>query len=106
MMEKFLATTWNRLVASGKRDAVTGSRLDLGFQVIDGEVAHARAYLPDSKRCEHVAILGKTGQVKSFFLRHLSTQDIHHRNGFVFFDLHGDTMPFLLRVIAAAERRT
>jgi hypothetical protein len=106
MMEKFLATTWNRLVASGKRDTETGSRLDLGFQVIDGEVAHARAYLPDSQRCEHVAILGKTGQGKSFFLRHLSTQDIHRRNGFVFFDLHGDTMSFLLRVIAAAERRS
>jgi len=77
----------------------------LGFQVIDGEVQRSRAYLPDSKRCEHAAILGKTGQGKSFFLRHLSSQDVRNRRGFVFFDLHGDTMPFLLRLVAAEERR-
>ena len=53
-----------------------------------------------------MAILGKTGQGKSFFLRHLSTQDIRNRSGFVFFDLHGDSMPFLLRRIAAEEGRT
>ena len=62
--------------------------------------------MPDSKRCEHLAILGKTGQGKSFFLRHLSGQDVRNRQGFVFFDLHGDTMPFLLRLIAAEERET
>ena len=82
-----------------------GSRLDLGFRVIDGEVQRSRAYLLDSKRCEHVAILGKTGQGKSFFLRHLSGQDVRDNRGFVFFDLHGDTMPFLLRLVAAEERR-
>ena len=105
MLEKLLAATWNRLVASGRRDTETVSRLDLGFLVIDGEVARARAYLPDAKRCEHVAILGKTGQGKSFFLRHLAGQDVPRDRGFVFFDLHGDTMPFLLRLIAAEERK-
>lgn len=105
MIEKLIATTWNRLIAPGKREQATGSRLDLGFRVIDGEVKRVRAYVPDSKRCEHIAILGKTGQGKSFFLRHLSTQDIRSRSGFVFFDLHGDTMPFLLRLIAAEEQR-
>jgi hypothetical protein len=73
--------------------------------VVDGEVQRSRAYLLDSKRCEHAAILGKTGQGKSFFLRHLSGQDVRNRSGFVFFDLHGDTMPFLLRLVAAEERR-
>jgi hypothetical protein len=68
-------------------------------------VQRSRAYLLDSKRCEHVAILGKTGQGKSFFLRHLSGQDMRDNRGFVFFDLHGDTMPFLLRLVAAEERR-
>ena len=106
MLEKLITITWNRLVAPSRRDDVSGSRLDLGFQVIDGEIQRSRAYLPDSKRCEHAAILGKTGQGKSFFLRHLAAQDIRARRGFVFFDLHGDTMPFLLRLIAAEERRT
>jgi hypothetical protein len=105
MIERLITSTWNRLVAPRNRNQETGSRLDLGFQVIDGEVQRSRAYLPDSKRCEHAAILGKTGQGKSFFLRHLSGQDVRNRSGFVFFDLHGDTMPFLLRLVAAEERR-
>jgi hypothetical protein len=105
MLEKLIASAWNRLaVARGPRPE-NGSRLDLGFRVLDGEVQRTRAYLLDSKRCEHAAILGKTGQGKSFFLRHLSGQDIRNRHGFVFFDLHGDTMPFLLRLVAEEERR-
>ena len=105
MIEKLIISAWNRLAAPRDRNNDTGSRLDLGFQVIDGEVQRSRAYLPDSKRCEHVAILGKTGQGKSFFLRHLASQDVRDRRGFVFFDLHGDTMPFLLGLVAAEERR-
>jgi hypothetical protein len=106
MIEKLLIKTWNRIVAPSGEERESGERLDLGYRIIDGEVKQARAYLPESKRCEHIAILGKTGQGKSFFLRHLSSQDIRSRSGFVFFDLHGDTMPFLLRLVAAEERRT
>src|SRR6202790_4673233 len=104
MIERLITSTWNRFVAPRNPNQKTGSRLDLGFQVVDAEVQRSRAYLPDSKRCEHAAILGKTGQGKSFFLRHLASQDIRDRRGFVFFDLHGDTMPFLLRRVAAEER--
>lgn len=104
MLEKLITSTWNRLASSNKGDRETGSRLDLGFQVIDEQVQRSRAYVLDSKRCEHLAILGKTGQGKSFFLRHLSAQDVVNRRGFVVFDLHGDLMPFLLRLVAAEER--
>ncbi len=106
MLEKLLVTVWNSLVSRGRRDREEGARLDLGWQITDGEVTGARAYVLNSQRCEHVAILGKTGQGKSYFLRHLTGQDIRHRHGFIFFDLHGDTMPFLLRLIAARERAT
>lgn len=106
MLEKFIAKTWNRLVAPNKQSREAGSYLDMGFHIVDGEVKRSRDYLLNSKRCEHVAILGKTGQGKSFFLRHLSGQDIRSRHGFVFFDLHGDTMPFLLRLVATEEQRT
>src|SRR5438309_633753 len=104
LIEKLIAGSWNRLAAPAERNQDGGTRLDLGFLVIDGEVKRSRAYVPDSKRCEHLAILGKTGQGKSFFLRHLSGQDVRDRRGFVFFDLHGDIMPFLLRSVAAEER--
>jgi ABC-type sulfate/molybdate transport systems ATPase subunit len=78
MIEKLIAAAWNRLAASNKSTTEQGSGLDLGFQVIDGEILRRRAHLPQSKRAEHLAILGKTGQGKSFFLRHLAGQDIHH----------------------------
>jgi hypothetical protein len=106
ILETFITNGWNRLIAPAPRKPESGSRLDFGFQILDGEVKSSRAYLPDSKRCEHLAILGKTGQGKSFFLRHLSGQDIRGRSGFVFFDLHGDTMPFLLKLVAEEEQRT
>jgi hypothetical protein len=106
MIERLVASIWNRLVTPPNRDGGTQPRLDLGSQITDGEVRAERAYIPDLKRLEHLAILGKTGQGKSFLLRYLSGQDIRHRRGFMFFDLHGDTMPFLLRLVAAEERRT
>src|SRR5258705_13707197 len=74
-LESMITSAWNRLVAPGKPKQESGPRLDLGFQVIDGEVQRTRGTLPNTKRCEHVAILGKTGQGKSFFLRHLSSQE-------------------------------
>lgn len=106
MFERLITSTWNRLIAPSRPEQHNGSRLELGIQVIDGETQRMHAYLPETKRCEHMAILGKTGQGKSFFLRHLSGQDIRGRSGFVFFDLHGDTMPFLLRLVAAEESRS
>src|SRR5713101_4754813 len=103
MLEKLITSTWNRLISPSERNRATGSRLDLGYRVIDEQVQRSRAYIPDSKRCEHLAILGKTGQGKSFFLRYLSSQDVRSRKGFVVFDLHGDLMPYLLRLVAAEE---
>ncbi len=50
-------------------------------------------------------VLGKTGSGKSSLLRHLSQQDIEADRGFLYFDLHGDATPFLLRTINARERQ-
>ena len=105
MLERIFASAWNRMFTPADRSRDAGGYLDLGYLIIDGETIRKRAFWLDSKRAEHLAILGKTGQGKSYFLRHLSGQDIRARRGFVFFDLHGDTMPFLLRLIAAEEQR-
>lgn len=56
-------------------------------------------------RTEHLAILGKTGSGKTSLLRHLCKQDIKAGHGFAFFDLHGDTTPFLLAAIAEEGMR-
>jgi hypothetical protein len=37
-------------------------------------------------------------------VKYMSQQDIEADRGFVYFDLHGDATPFLLRTIAARER--
>ena len=106
MIERIFASIWNRAVTPRSRPEPVRSRLDLGYRITDGQVQRTRAYVPDGRRCEHVAILGKTGQGKSYLLRHASGQDVRARNGFVFFDLHGDTLPFLLKLVAAEEQRT
>ena len=61
--------------------------------------------LEQARRAMHIAVLGKTGTGKSSFLRYLSQQDIEADRGFLYFDLHGDATPFLLRTINARERR-
>jgi hypothetical protein len=102
-LEHLIASGWNGL-RRPKPEYQRG--LHLGNLIIDGQVVTTQAMISHEKRTEHLAILGKTGQGKSYFLRHLGAQDIRERRGFVFFDLHGDTMPFLLRLVAAVERRT
>ena len=80
--------------------------LDLGAQVIDEHLSAKRVTIPQGRRPEHIAVLGKTGSGKSFLIRHFAEQDIEALRGFLCFDLHGDTMPFLLKVVAAEEQRT
>ena len=104
LIEQLLVSAWNRR-RTPKRQTQNGG-FDFGFAVADGQVLKTGVSIPQAKRTEHIAILGKTGQGKSFLLRHLASQDIQQRRGFVFFDLHGDTTPYLLGVLADEERRT
>src|SRR6185503_5144861 len=80
-------------------------RLDFGSTIKDGQLTKYRFGLNHSARTEHIAILGKTGSGKSYFLRHLASQDIARGNGFVYFDLHGDATGFLLQTLAAREQQ-
>jgi hypothetical protein len=105
MLEHIVISLWNRFARHDTSRAPDLPQLDLGFVVADEEVQGSRAGVPEERRAEHIAILGKTGQGKSFLLRHMTAQDIRARKGFVFFDLHGDIMPYLLRRIAHEEQR-
>jgi Helicase HerA, central domain len=104
LIEKLIARAWNRLAAPVPQKPPAGN-LDLGALVVDERATRSRVSIPQARRPEHVAVLGKTGQGKSFFLRHLASQDVRAGRGFVFFDLHGDTMPFLLRTVVEEEAR-
>jgi hypothetical protein len=101
--EKWLAAIWNRSVACRRRVFHHGLRL--GFRVRDESTTRSQFEIPQAKRAQHIAILGKTGHGKTSLLHHLSKQDIEAGHGFATFDLHGDTTPFLLGAIAAEERR-
>jgi Helicase HerA, central domain len=104
-IEQLIAALWNRL-RRRERGAWQETRsLDLGLRVVDGQVTRSHVGLSNARRAMHVAVLGKTGTGKSSFLRYLSQQDIDADRGFLYFDLHGDATPFLLRTISAREQR-
>ena len=103
-LEKMMARIWNGSVARKARRRVRESGLDFGYMIKDGEVTKHRFGLGQTRRAEHIAILGKTGSGKSYFLRHLASQDISSGHGFVYFDLHGDATSFLLSIWQRARR--
>lgn len=103
-IEQLIASLWNRLRGQERGAWSERGSLDLGSQVSDGEVTRRHRSLSNARRTMHIAVLGKTGSGKSSFLRYLAQQDIAAERGFLYFDLHGDATPFLLRTINARER--
>src|ERR1700689_2465175 len=95
-LEKQIARFWNRRASYHTVPVVRGA-LDLGVRVLDGEPTATRISISQDRRAEHLMLLGKTGTGKSYLIRHLAQQDIHAGRGFIFFDLHGDVTPFLLK---------
>jgi len=104
-LEQIVAGIWNRLRRPAKGARQGNSGIDLGFRVNDEQATKHHVRLDSSRRAMHMAVLGKTGSGKSWFLRYLSQQDIEAEHGFLYLDLHGDATPFLLRTINARERR-
>lgn len=105
LIEKIIASIWNRLANRRRGARFQGGSLDLGYRADDGHVARGRVTLTSRERMRHVVVLGKTGSGKSYLLRHMSRQDIEKDRGFIYFDLHGDATPFLLRTANLRERR-
>jgi hypothetical protein len=104
-IEKLVARLWNR-IASRSRLAIVGAALDLGPAVSDGSTTRNRIAIAQSRRAEHMAILGKTGSGKSFLLRYQAQQDIASGRGLIYVDIHGDATPFLIGTVAAQEHVT
>lgn len=101
--DHFLASVWNRL-RDRRGESKESSELSLGFEVVDEAVSRRRLTMSATRRTTHVTVLGKTGSGKSSLLRHMGREDIRAGRGFIWFDLHGDATPSLLRAIAEKER--
>jgi hypothetical protein len=105
IIEWIIARLWNRS-KSRTTKRVGALSLDVGLRILDDGTSRGRVTIPNGKRTEHIALLGKTGAGKSSLLRYIAKQDIASARGFVFFDLHGDATPFLLATVAAREQAT
>lgn len=101
IVESIIASAWNR----PRQRPRPGRGVVLGRVVDLAGAGPASVLLADRVRTEHVAVLGKTGTGKSSLLRQISAQDIKADRGFVHFDLHGETTPHVLSLLAAEERR-
>ena len=99
--EQLVISIWNYF--HRPRVAKEGNGIMLGNMVNEDEVTKRRITLSDTRRTMHIAILGKTGSGKSSLLRLMAQQDIDAGRGFLYFDLHGDATPFLLKSIANRE---
>lgn len=102
VIKRILRAAWNQIRIRRRPKTYP---LNLGLLVSDGEVTRTPITMSDARRTEHIAILGKTGSGKSSLLRSLCAQDIANDRGFVYFDLHGDATPFILRRVAEEEQR-
>jgi hypothetical protein len=103
--EQLFSWGWNRMVSRPAHPTNPHS-LNLGSLVIDGQLTKSLMVIPQMKRAEHMAILGRTGTGKSSLLRFLASQDISSNRGFLFFDLHGDATSTLLQLLAQHEQTT
>jgi len=104
IFENLFAGFWNRCASGNKTPEYSGG-LALGHSFVEGQITRSNTGISQIKRTEHIALLGKTGTGKSSLLRHMANQDIEESRGFVFFDLHGDATPILLKIIARQERK-
>lgn len=106
IIEELIVQWWNRLQGH-RREQCAPAKCGtlLGFRVMEDRPTEQRVTVSQTRRTTHMGVVGKTGTGKSSFLRSLCLQDIAAGRGFFFLDLHGDATPFLLRAIAAEERK-
>lgn len=104
--EQLFMEIWNSAFGSRRPSDTPRGSTKFGNLVREGKPTSTPLGVTEEQRTEHIAVLGKTGGGKSMFLRKLAMQDIRARRGMAYSDLHGDTVPDLLRAIAAEEQRS
>lgn len=105
-LEKLITRWWNGRAARRPTRAPDFRPLDIGHQIVNGEIARTRVGIDQSRRAESVAIIGKTGAGKSSLIRHFADQDVSAGHGFALYDQHGDEKDFVVKLVAKRERVT
>lgn len=98
-----LQTLWNTFI---DRAPPPGAGTTLGHRIIDGYTSKLSVVLSETRRTEHITVLGKTGTGKTSLMKSLLAQDIRADRGLLCIDLHGDLSPFILGRIREREHRT
>jgi hypothetical protein len=104
LIENIIRGLWNILATPARGAEQDG--LNIGHQVFEEKVSGRKFTLPNTRRTEQISIVGVTGSGKTSLLRLCTREDVSAGRGWLFFDLHGDTTPYLLSMIAAEEQRT
>jgi hypothetical protein len=104
IVENIILGVWNALIRPAPEKIHEG--LDIGYRIFEEKVSGQPFTIPHRRRTEQVSTVGITGSGKTSLLRLCTREDVHARRGWLFFDLHGDTTPYLLSMIAAEEQRT
>ncbi len=105
LFETIIANTWNRAVRRLLKRKLEGGQM-LGMIVVDNRATKLKYFLPQQKRTEHISVLGRTGQGKSFLILYFCMQDIRAGRGLLIIDPHGSLIPFILSFLASEEKRT
>jgi hypothetical protein len=104
LIERIFARLWNSIATERRPSKVTGG-LHIGYRVTPDRITKELVSIPHARRAEHLVIWGRTGSGKSSAMKYMAIQDIHADRGFVWFDHHGDSIPYLLQYLSNEERR-
>src|ERR1700756_594891 len=103
-VENIIRGLWNAFTSPTTGQPEAG--LNLGCQISEDRVSGHKIVLPHNRRTEQISVVGVTGSGKTSLLRLCTREDVSEGRGWLFFDLHGDTTPYLLSMVAAEEQRT
>lgn len=104
LLAKLIIAIWNWIHQTVQPPAIN-SGLFIGHRIIDETVTDQRVWMSQTSRTQHTVLFGKTGFGKSRLMRHVLGQDVRARRGFLLLDQHGDTVPYVLQLVAEEERR-
>lgn len=102
-LESIAAGLWNAFQKSPQKFR---RGVLVAYQIVEEQLTSKPIVIAESDLREHMWVIGTTGSGKTSLIRLSAQENIRRGRGIVYFDLHGDSVPFLLSTIAEEEQRT